>query len=111
MNKKRSKPVMLRMGGISEAIQNAQDENDREIKYIKETGLCPECKTNTCSLPEIRCEKCLKEIDEIINKLRGPGFMIYDLVPVAPRGEQKSDPFKRKIGHSDTKTIRRRRNK
>jgi hypothetical protein len=60
---------------FGEAIAEAQAKQAKDMEYVKATGKCCVCKKNPVVPEGLRCAACVKKTDDILKKLRGPGFV------------------------------------
>lgn len=72
----RSKPTPIVGRAISpfELAAEMKQKAEEAEKYVKETGLCYNCKKNKAD-PDGQCGECKEETEKILRQLRGPGFV------------------------------------
>lgn len=73
--KKRPEPKYIKGQTFGEMITEAHQKQAKAEQYVKETGLCCACKKNKVAEGRLRCQECIDKTEELLEKLRGPGFM------------------------------------
>jgi len=65
----------VRVMSFSDVVADAQKRQAEAEEFVKATGKCFACKTNPVVPGTLQCAECVKKTEDILKKLRGPGFM------------------------------------
>ncbi len=66
------KPIQIKTMTFSEMISEHMKKVEEAQKYVKETGLCSNCKKNPVVEDDLRCQECIDETNNILRELGVP---------------------------------------
>lgn len=69
----------IKATSFSEMIESGQKKLKKSIEHVKKTGLCSNCEKEKVAKDELRCQTCIDKTEEILKKLRGPGFSEFKI--------------------------------